>query len=170
MNKNLKEYSKYVKKAQDLGAKQAKIILTKSIIVSAWVRLKCQFGCSEYGTSLVCPPYSPEPGQIREVLKDYKFGVLLHFDRQVDIGRIVVKLERNIFLDGYYKALGFKAGPCMICNKCNLKSCKFSERVRPSMEACGIDVYATVRAHGFPIEVLRKTNCRGDYYGLVLIE
>ena len=170
MAKTLKKYSKYIKKAQGLGAKEAKIIAARSIVVSEWVRLKCQFGCSEYGISLTCPPRSPAPEQTRKILKDYKFGMLLHFDGQVDIGRIVVKLERQIFLDGYYKALGLKAGPCMICKRCTLKFCRFSERARPSMEACGIDVYATARAHGFPIEVLRATDCRGNYYGLVLIE
>jgi hypothetical protein len=38
------------------------------------------------------------------------------------------------------------------------------------MEACGIDVFATVRANGFAIEVLRDESCRGNYYGLVLID
>jgi hypothetical protein len=38
------------------------------------------------------------------------------------------------------------------------------------MEACGIDVYATVRANGFPIEVVEDGACEQNYYGLVLIE
>ena len=38
------------------------------------------------------------------------------------------------------------------------------------MEACGIDVFATVRANGFPIEVVRDQEDPQHYYGLVLIE
>jgi hypothetical protein len=38
------------------------------------------------------------------------------------------------------------------------------------MEACGIDVYTTVRANGFPIEVVKTQTCKANYYGLVLIE
>jgi hypothetical protein len=38
------------------------------------------------------------------------------------------------------------------------------------MEACGIDVFSTVKTHGFPIEVLKDENCEPNYYGLVLIE
>jgi hypothetical protein len=38
------------------------------------------------------------------------------------------------------------------------------------MEACGIDVFSTVRAHGFPIAVLKTTHDKPNYYGLVLIE
>ena len=38
------------------------------------------------------------------------------------------------------------------------------------MEACGIDVYTTVRANGFPINVVKDSGCSENYYGLVLIE
>ena len=38
------------------------------------------------------------------------------------------------------------------------------------MEACGIDVFATARANGFPIEVVKDESCEDNYYGLVLIE
>jgi hypothetical protein len=37
------------------------------------------------------------------------------------------------------------------------------------MESCGIDVYATVRANDFPIEVVKNRACEQNYYGLVLI-
>jgi len=43
-------------------------------------------------------------------------------------------------------------------------------QARPSMEACGIDVYATVRANSYPIEVVKDYSDDADYYGLVLIE
>lgn len=38
------------------------------------------------------------------------------------------------------------------------------------MEACGIDVFTTVRANGFPIKVVKEPNCKANYYSLVLIE
>jgi hypothetical protein len=38
------------------------------------------------------------------------------------------------------------------------------------MEACGIDVFATARANGFPIEVLTDRSCPENCYGLLLIE
>jgi len=38
------------------------------------------------------------------------------------------------------------------------------------MEACGIDVYATARAAGYPIEVVKNRKCEENYYGIVLIE
>ncbi|MBN2512217.1 MAG: hypothetical protein JXB18_04710 [Sedimentisphaerales bacterium] len=38
------------------------------------------------------------------------------------------------------------------------------------MEACGIDVYATVWANGYPIEVVKTYDGKGSSYGVVLIE
>ena len=40
----------------------------------------------------------------------------------------------------------------------------------PLQEACGIDVYATVRGNGYPIEVVKDYSDDANYYGLVLIE
>jgi hypothetical protein len=38
------------------------------------------------------------------------------------------------------------------------------------MEACGIDVFATVRGSGMPLEVVRDESDEPHYYGLILIE
>jgi hypothetical protein len=37
------------------------------------------------------------------------------------------------------------------------------------MEACGIDVFATVRRHGFTIDVVRGRRDQQHYFGLVLV-
>jgi hypothetical protein len=38
------------------------------------------------------------------------------------------------------------------------------------MEACGIDVFATARKHGFTINVVRTYQDPQHYFGLVLVE
>ncbi len=170
MNKHkMKRFLKYIKKARELGAKDAKIIYAKSIVTGEWVRMKCQFGCDGYGQALTCPPHSPAPEQTKKMLADYKYALLIHGDEYTGIREIVSRLERGIFLDGYYKAFGMGAGPCNLCAKCP-EFCAHPEEARPSMEACGIDVYATAIANGFPIKVLNARACKGNYYGVVLIE
>jgi predicted metal-binding protein len=42
----MRTYAKYIKRAKELGAIEAKVIPVKSIIAAEWVRLKCKFGCS----------------------------------------------------------------------------------------------------------------------------
>jgi predicted metal-binding protein len=49
-------------------------------------------------------------------------------------------------------------------------ACRHGDDARPSMEACGIDVYATARGNGFAIETLDSPKCKGNYFGLVLLK
>ncbi|GAI91753.1 unnamed protein product [marine sediment metagenome] len=165
----MQEYSKYLKKAEDLGVKDAKIIPAKSIVTAEWVKLKCQFGCNCYGRNLTCPPYSPAPEQTRRMIADYEYCLMIHGDRYTGIRNMVSALEREIFLDGFHKAFSMGAGPCKLCDECP-EFCKHTEKARPSMEACGIDVFSTVRANGFQIEVLKTTDCKSNYYGVIFIE
>jgi len=60
------------KKTLQLGAKDCKIINVKTIRTAAWVRFKCQYGCSGYGECLTCPPYSPKPEETQDILNCFK--------------------------------------------------------------------------------------------------
>ena len=159
-----------------LGAKDAKVIRAEDIVVSEWVRLKCQYGCGNYGQSLTCPPHTPDPEEFRKVLKGYEWAVLIKFEdvRQggswESLHDVVAKLEREIFLSGYHSAFGLASGPCPYCTECNLEECVHSEIARPSMEGCGIDVYSTVRKAGFKLEVVKNREDRPVYFGLVLVK
>jgi predicted metal-binding protein len=140
-------------------------------VCAEWVRLKCQYGCPGYGALLTCPPHSPTPAQTRRVLDEYRHLLLVHCDRGRVVSRLVVKLEREVFFDGYYKAFAWGAGPCKLCRTCDTKAgCRHAWIARPSMEASGIDVYATARRAGFPIRVVRGEDDGVNCYGLVGIE
>jgi predicted metal-binding protein len=165
----MKDLRKYLKRARELGAKDAKVIPTHKVHTGEWVRLKCRFGCGGWGGRLTCPPNSPTPAETAKVLKEYRRAILVHCEDQGDIHGIVTGLEREVFLDGHYKALGLGAGPCRLCDKCG-ETCRHPDKARPSMEACGIDVYKTARSNGFPIQVVRDHSCHANYYGLVLVE
>jgi predicted metal-binding protein len=160
-------------RAVDLGAKESKVIEAKSIKTAAWVRYKCQFGCSGFGESFTCPPYSPKPSETQKILDSFRKAILIHCQSgsRVDISKIVLKMEKEAFLSGYYKALGMGAGPCRLCRECNKNGeCRNRDEARPSMEACGIDVFTSARQNGFKIDTLNSAKCNADYFGLVLIE
>lgn len=154
------------------GVKAVKMVPPAEVETAAWVRLKCQFGCDGYGQCLVCPPFTPTPDQMRQVLDGYRRAILMHFEPQADVKATVAELEREIFLRGAWKAFGLGAGPCYFCESCALEQgqCRHAERARPAMEACGIDVFTTVRRAGFAIEVVRTTRQCPDYFGLVLVD
>jgi len=81
-----------------------------------------------------------------------------------------VELERQAFLKGYYSAFGLACGPCPYCDECNLEECVHPDLARPSMEACGIDVYATVRRDGFDLEVVKSRDEKPTYFALLLVK
>ena len=98
----------YCQKALELGFEGAKVIEPRSIVTAEWVRLKCQYGCTGYGMSLCCPPHTPTPDMTRRVVDAYEKAILLHRkvkagEKSKDLTLRAVRLERDIFLDGYYK-------------------------------------------------------------------
>ncbi|MFH1615978.1 MAG: DUF2284 domain-containing protein [Planctomycetota bacterium] len=154
------------------AVRDARIISPADVETASWVRLKCRFGCSGYGQCLVCPPFTPLPQEMRDVLDGYKRAILIHFKPDADVKAVVAELEREIFLKGFWKAFGLGCGPCYFCKSCTVEQglCRYPERARPAMEACGIDVFSTVKKFGLPIEVLSTHRKCPNYYGLILID
>ena len=172
----MKVLENYCKKALEWGVDGAKVIAPRSIVTAEWVRMKCQFGCPGFGMSLCCPPHTPTPEVTRKVIDSYEKAILLHRrlkkgERSKGFNENVVRLEIEIFLDGYYKAWSMGSGPCRLCKECDPNSfCKHGYEARPSMEACGIDVFETARDNGFPIEVVRTHEEERNSYGVILVE
>jgi predicted metal-binding protein len=166
------QLEKYVRKAVELGAVDAKVIPADSVVTAAWVRIKCQFGCGGYGQCLTCPPHSPTPEKTAEILSCYRKAILLHGDDHSDMTEIAVAIERQVFLDGHYKAFAMGAGPCQLCGECNIANneCRNPEKARPAMEACGIDVFQTARNNGYQIDVVKNHSSKQNYFALVLVE
>ncbi len=170
----------YCQKALEKGLEGAKVIDPHSVVTAEWVRVKCQFGCPRFGMSLCCPPFSPTPEVTRRILDSYQKAILLHQQIKTAQKRreltnhfngVLVDLEVEIFLDGYFKAWSMGSGPCRLCKECDTQSpCRYGYRARPSMEACGIDVFTTARQSGFPIEVVRSQEDIANLYGLILVE
>jgi predicted metal-binding protein len=161
---------RYLDRARQRGAADARVVPSASVVTAAWVRLKCQYGCGGYGASLCCPPHSPTPEQTRLVLDCYRRAILVHRKTQEGLTALMAALEREALLDGFYRAFALGAGPCTLCRDCTLDRCSHPSDARPAMEACGIDVYATARANGFAIEVVRDHAADQNYFGLLLVD
>jgi predicted metal-binding protein len=176
--KTKKDTTMFCQEAKKWGARDAVVISPKKVATAAWVRMRCQYGCSEYGRCLTCPPFSPTPEVTRKMLDEYQIAILLHSDAGNTVRRIARKLEDLVFLSGYYKAFSYGCGPCWTCKQCtalkrsgaSVPSCRHADLARPSMESAGIDVYATAHAAGLPLEVVRTESDRQNYYSLVLVE
>jgi len=166
----------YCREALEMGVDEARMIDPHSVVTAEWVRMKCQFGCPGFGLSHCCPPHTPTPDVTRKVIDSYQKAILLHQrlakgERSKNFNETLVRLEIKIFLEGYYKAWSMGSGPCRLCKECVLTaSCQHGYEARPSMEACGIDVFKTARDHGFPIDVVRTHGEEKNIFGLILME
>ncbi|MDD2553545.1 MAG: DUF2284 domain-containing protein [Desulfotomaculaceae bacterium] len=161
---------RFIETAKELGAHGAKFIDPATIKTAPWVIMKCRYGCGRYNTRLCCPPHTPTHKETQEVIDCYQTALLIHCKSWEIVTPIVAKLEKEIFLAGYYKVFGFGCGPCKSCRPCNLVKCVKPQEIRPAMEACGIEVYETARINGFPINVVQDFKDEQNCYGLLLIE
>ncbi len=68
----------YCKQAIERGMDGARVIDPASVVTADWVRMKCQFGCSGFGASHCCPPFTPTPEVTRKIIDSYQKAILLH--------------------------------------------------------------------------------------------
>jgi predicted metal-binding protein len=61
------------------GAADAKIIPTSKIVVEDRVVLKCKVGCTHYGKTLACPPYTPSAEEFRKIVSEYGYAMFMKF-------------------------------------------------------------------------------------------
>ena len=154
----------------------------QKIVVSQWVRMKCMFGCGEYGRGASCPPNTPSVAACRQFFHEYNDAVILHFqgkmekpeDRHAWSAKINVKLsklEREVFLSGQERAFCLFMDSCNICQECtgDRQTCKEPRLSRPGPEAMAVDVYSTVRQFGFPINVRTDYQQAMDRYAFLMV-
>ena len=135
------------KKFRTQGFKDFKWINPKNIVVSQWVRMKCTYGCPDYGNKATCPPNTPSVAECERFFGEYENAVIFRFEKQLDdpetlhkwsktINMKLLKLEKRIFLEGYFKTFLLPMDSCYICKKCSndLEDCKHPELSRPTPE------------------------------------
>lgn len=164
---------KYVKMAKQLGAENALMISSKDVCFDRRVILKCLWGCdyNPQTEATKCGPRGLGFEESKEAIEAYQHILLVHNHDDVAMSRMVLKLERQAFLDGYYLAFALRA--CHVCRNCSVHDqgdCKMPEKIRPCETAFGIDVYKTVRDQGLPCQPLQTKDDQQNRYGFVLID
>ena len=168
--KGISSDKELILEAMALECVNAKVIPVKFIMLGRWMKLQCQYGCSYYGKRLTCPPFSPHPEDLSEILLDYQKALLIEAPSADRVREIVVTLEKNFKRKGLRKAFSLSALPCDLCENCTIDSvCQFPEIARPTLNACGIDVHQTVNQAGWELEP-GQTTCSENYpFGMVLL-
>jgi len=154
-----------------LGFFAAVVVDPAVIAIEPWVTAKCQYGCAYYGRKWSCPPHSPGGDEFRALLGCYTRAVLVVGQPPLaGFQNSLLELEKAAFLHGFKKALVFSGGPCSWCTECAADRCRFPEKRRPSLEACGCDVFALAEACNVRLEPLKNRDDFVQYVGLLLVE
>lgn len=157
-------------------------IYPKEIVVAHWVRVKCMFGCSDYGTG-TCPPNTPSVQDCDSFFKEYESGLIIRLNKFADKNCYpsdwsaektakLLEAERKIFVNGHQKVFLLNQTCCSLCKECsgNRKDCKDKSKSRPSPESFAVDVYQTVRNAGLEINVVANNPGEMNRIAILLIE
>jgi predicted metal-binding protein len=167
------------------GATEAQFIPVENVIVDERVRLKCQIPlCDSYNRNLMCPPHVPPVAEFRQALGLYSRAILIQISASMDevagdvfvpankLHELVNLGEKEAFEAGYRFATGLIGGCCRLCDECVAVNpgakCRFPFKARPSMEAMGIDVIATVETVALPVSFPIGDSV--TWTGLILID
>lgn len=160
----------YVRMALDLGAVDALMIGVSEIAFDPRTYLKCAWGCPTFGR-LKCSPDLIKPWEAEPILRRYRTALLIHTLDSASSSEIAYEMERRAFLDGFYFAFAlYGCSECEVCEARSRSECTNPVKARPGPDFMGIDVYATARKFGLPIEVLTNREERQNRYAFVFIE
>ena len=140
-------FRQLVQMALSDGAKAAKIISARMVVVDERVRLKCEVPrCAKFNQYLTCPPYVMDVATFSRVLSQYEWCLLVqveaenldstdkcsgriagsvlrenlrrHHPYQLKLLSIIERMEAAAFKKGMRFAAGFTGGECVLCERC----------------------------------------------------
>lgn len=145
-------------------------IPARSITVSPRPPWKCRT-CPMYSKRPSCPPHAPGWKEAREWVSSFKRTLLVKFSIDMDDFENekrkailwLLNRERELFREGKLYAMALFPSSCNLCPDCPFESgepCRMPEKVRPSIDAIGIEIGSLVEIN-FSESVL---------YGMIMVE
>ncbi len=178
MNKNLIE-----QKIKDINFNQYAFVDPKAIPFSKEVRDMCAMNsCGRYNTNWQCPPGAGELADLEKRAKGYPeallFNAVYPLEDSYDFEGMMAAKDKftqlcsnalAVIKEASPDAYVMGAGGCSLCEQCTYPSepCRFPQKAIASMEACGIDVYATSGKFGF--QYINGVNTV-TYFGIVFFK
>jgi predicted metal-binding protein len=154
----------------------------QDIVISQWVRVKCTFGCPDYGLG-ACPPNTPSVAECIKFFSEYSNGLIVRLIKFADknsypsewskeMTNKLLALEKQLFLKGNYKTFLLNQNCCVLCKDCsgNRVDCKDKSKSRPSPEAFAVDVYQTVKNAGMEIHVVPENPSEMSRIAILMID
>ncbi|MCB2155118.1 DUF2284 domain-containing protein [bacterium] len=163
------------------GLTEAKFIYSSQIFVNRSVRLRCQFTCDETRQSDLTPPYSPTVEETREMLGEYKYGLIVRLEEPFgqrdhlkvwsDFSGTVLHTEKECLKRGYPRAFALAIGTCLYLHHDDrFRPCEFPGKQRPTLEALGIELKDTLEMVHWGDLINRDEDDPFQLFGVLLLE
>ena len=147
---------------QKCGADGAVVLETSAVVQNRACLDMCrQNACGAYGNCWMCPPDAGDIETLMGLVRSYRYAVVFQIVRGLEdcfdiesMGKAGAELnvlarrirrEASAFLP---ELLVLGAGGCRVCKPCakvQNRPCRNPEEALLSLEACGVDVYQTVK-------------------------
>ena len=163
-------YDNLVKKALDLGATDARLIDTHMIVFDPRSFLKCRFGCNRWGRYWTCPPHLDISSELfMDAFARYSKALIIQTADPQKGQDVSLAIEKEAMLAGN-SMFAFAMVLCVRCETCAYpEPCRFPHLARPSMDAYGIDIGATVAPLGFTVKFDPDGHLLPAWYSMVLV-
>jgi predicted metal-binding protein len=89
--RGLEKFEFLRKMALKMGAADARIITADKVVVEDRIVLKCKVGCTNYGTTLACPPHIPTAEEFRKIVSEYRYALFMKFKSQAKADSKIAK-------------------------------------------------------------------------------
>ena len=163
------------------GFNEVKFIHSAQVFTNRAVRLRCQYTCSQTRQSDTVPPHTPCSGETREILDEYKYGLIIRREepfgkrdhRQVwkEFAEQVLKIEHESLLRGYPRAFAFAIGNCLYQHHDDhLRPCDYLGKHRPTLESLGIEIKDTLEMVQWHSYIQRESGEPLQMLALLLLE
>ena len=127
---------------------EAIIIYTSKIDVKDGVYLKSKLECGCHGNG-PCPAHAIAPEQTRNLLREYKRAVLVvgNPDQQdiKEFRKALLDIENSLVMNNFHKAIALIPGHYDVSEENSTLQTPNGMKQRVPLEACGIDVFSTVK-------------------------
>ena len=123
----------------------------------------CRYECEKFNSKATCPPNIPDMPFFQRTLNEYDFIHVLgrkypyndgHFLKHWrtystnEIHALLLKKEKDFFMEGQVYAKAFIGGSCKVCSSenCDPKRCRIPGTGRIPLEATGINIFKLMRS------------------------
>lgn len=168
MERSLEEL---IDEAIRLGATDAKLLNSNSIVFDPRSLLKCRFGCNRWGKYWTCQPnINLTPEQFREALDRYRTTLVIQSSDPKIAQKVTLEIEKKAMLE-YGAIYAFALVLCVLCEECAFPDpCRFPHLARPSMDGLGVDIGKTVEPLGFKVAFDSQGTLLPAWYSMVLLD